>query len=422
VRKREVFGWGMYDFANSAYTTVVITTVYSAYFVATVCVDADWATLAWTAALSLSYLLIMLSAPALGAFADQRAVKKPVLAVLTVGCVLGTLGLAATGPGDLWLALALIVLSNWCFGSGENITAAFLPELASAKGMGRISGYSWALGYLGGLVALGVCLWQINQAQAAGEPATRFVPVSMLITGAFFAAGALLTFALLRERAVPQGRESLGELFRSSVRQTLSSLRGLRDWPELKRFLWCIVAYQAGIQVVIALAAIYATQALGFSVTQTIWMILVVNITAAIGAGLFGLLQDRLGHRLSLMLCLAGWTLTTCLLAATRSTSTFWVAANLAGLNLGAAQSAGRALVGYMAPAQRTGEFFGLWGLAVKAASVIGPLTYGVFSFASGNNHRLALLATAGFFVVGMLLLAKLDVEAGHQRANPRLH
>ena len=196
---------------------------------------------------------------------------------------------------------------------------------------------------------------------------------------------------------------------------------GCANGRNLSAFLWCIVAYQAGIAVVIALAAIYATQALGFSVTQTIWMILVVNITAAIGAGAFGFVQDRLGHRRSLMLCLAGWTLTIILLGASNSQTMFWVAANVAGLNLGAAQSAGRAMVGYLAPAARTGEFFGLWGLAVKAASVIGPLTYGLLSFVTGNNHRLAMLATGGFFIAGMFLLARVDVQAGHKRASAKL-
>jgi UMF1 family MFS transporter len=417
VRKSEVLGWAMYDFANSAYTTVVITAVYNAYFVATVCAGADWGTLAWTAALSVSYLLIMLTAPALGAYADQRAVKKPVLIVLTIGCVLTTAGLAATGAGDLWLALTLIVLSNWFYGSGENIAAAFLPELATSKGMGRISGFSWSLGYLGGLLALGVCLWQISAAQSAGQAATHFVPVSMLVTAGFFAGGALLTFVLLRERAVAGSRESFGVLLRGSLRQTWRSLRQLQRWPELRRFLYCIVAYQAGIQVVIALAAIYATQALGFSITQTIQMIVIVNLTAAVGAALFGLLQDRIGHRRSLLLALAGWVLTIALLVVGDSQAMFWVAANLAGLNLGAAQSAGRALVGYMAPVAHSGEFFGLWGLAVKAASVIGPLTYGLLSFVSGGNHRVAMLATGLFFIVGMLLLLRVDVSAGHQRA-----
>lgn len=417
VRVRELMGWSMYDFANSAYTTVIITAIYNAYFVGTVCEGADWGTLAWTLALSASYLLIMFTAPALGVYADQRAVKKPVLFVLTVGCVLGTLALAATGPGDVWLAVILLVLSNWCYGSGENIAAAFLPELATARGMGRISGFSWALGYCGGLLALGLCLVYINAVQADGVAATTFVPVSLLITAGFFALGATFTFGLLRERAVPQGRETLGELVRGSLRQTCTSLRDLAHWPELRRFLWCIVAYQAGIQVVIALAAIYAAQVLGFSTQQTILMIVLVNITAAVGAGLFGIVQDRLGHRRSLLLCLAGWVLTIALLVLGRDQAVFWIAANLAGLNLGAAQSAGRAIVGYLAPADRTGEFFGLWGLAVKAASVIGPLSYGVLSFVSGNDHRLAMLATGGFFVLGMALLWSLDLARGHRRS-----
>lgn len=418
VAKREMFGWAMYDFASSAYTTVVITTVYNAFFVATVCEGARWGTLAWTLALSLSYLLILLTAPALGVYADQRARKKRLLMWFTAGCVLGTLGLMLTGPGTVWLALALIVFSNFCFGSGENLTAAFLPELARPTGMGRISGFSWALGYVGGLLALVVCLLAINGSKRAGLDAGFYVPATMLVTAVFFVLGSLCTFVWLRERALPQQHQSgLKQLILASLSDTWTSLKGLRAWPELKALLVCILAYQAGIQTIITLAAIYATQALGFSTEQTLVMICVVNITAAIGAAGFGFLQDRLGHRLSLALCLLGWILTIVLLGLSHGLTMFWIAANLAGLNLGAAQSAGRAMVGYLAPPTRTGEFFGLWGLSVKAASILGPLTYGLLSYLTHNNHRVAMLATGLFFIAGLLLLLRVDVQGGHRRA-----
>lgn len=413
VRRRELFGWAMYDFANSAYTTVVITTVYSAYFVAAVCENARWGTLAWTAVLSLSYLLILLTAPAMGAFADQRGAKKRLLLWLTLGCVLGTLGLMLTGPGTVALALGLILLSNWCFGSGENVTAAFLPELARPEAMGKVSGFSWSLGYIGGLVALAACIaWLKLGPDAAGVPGT------LAITAAFFALGSVCTFVWLKERATPHpgGPQGFVALVRDSLGQTLASLRGLKDWPELKQLLWCILAYQAGIMTIITLAAIYATQALGFTTEQTLLMIGVVNITAAIGAFAFGYVQDALGHRRALALCLIGWILTIVLLGVGQGNTAFWIAANLAGLNLGAAQSAGRAMVGYLAPPARTGEFFGLWGLSVKAASILGPLSYGLISFLTDNNHRIAMLATGVYFVLGWWILRTLDMQRGRAR------
>jgi UMF1 family MFS transporter len=211
VRFREVWAWSMYDFANSAYTTVVITAVFGAYFVGAVAGNAPWATFAWTAALSASYALILVTGPLLGAWADAHAAKKRLLLYSTAGCVLFTALLWFASPGAVALALALLVLSNFFFGTGENLIAAFLPELADSKAMGRVSGWGWAFGYLGGLLALGICLFYIQKNQ--GKPAAEFVPVCMLITAAFFALAATPTFLFLRERATARpGRPILDTL------------------------------------------------------------------------------------------------------------------------------------------------------------------------------------------------------------------
>ncbi len=282
MRPREVWAWAMYDFANSGYTTVVITAVFNAYFVGVVAGGADWATFAWTAALSLSYALIMLTAPLVGAYADAHAAKKKLLVLTTAGCVLGTALLGLAGPGDLWLACALIVVSNFFFGTGENVVAAFLPELAKGDALGKVSAWGWSLGYIGGLITLAVCLAYVIWAEAHGHSAQQYVPVTMLITAAIFAAASLPTFLLLKERAVPQ-RNAQGTYVRAFARvgQTLRHARRYRD---LARFLVCIVLYQSGVQTVIALAAIYAQQAMHFSTRDTLLLILVVNVTASLGA------------------------------------------------------------------------------------------------------------------------------------------
>lgn len=412
VRRREAVSWAMYDFANSGYTTVVITAIYNSYFVASVAGAAPWATFAWTAALACSYALIVISAPPLGAWMDVRANKKRVLAATTAGCVLGTAALALTGPGTLWLAIALIVLSNWCYGTGENVSAAFLPELARPEGLGRVSGWSWALGYLGGLAVLGVCLAWVLAAQARGAAATAYVPATMLITAAAFALTALPVFVWLRERAAPQ-TPAHGGHWRAGFARLEDTLRHLPRHRDLATLLAAIVAYQAGIQTVIVLAGVYATQALGFDMAQTITLILVVNLTAALGAAGFGHVQDRIGHRRTLILVLLLWLLTVLVAWRAAGPAIFWVAANLAGLGLGAAQSAGRALVGALAPERRRGEFYGLWGLAVKLASIIGPLTYGAVSWMSAGDHRTAMLATGVFFVIGLAILHRIDVARG---------
>jgi len=403
----------MYDFANSGYTTVVITAVFSAYFVSVVAGNAPWATFAWTLALSASYALVMFTAPLVGAYADAHACKKKLLWLTTLGCVGFTALLVFAVPGALGLAIIALVLSNFFFGTGENLIAAFLPELARPRALGRVSGWGWALGYVGGLMSLGASLAYINWAQAQGQGTVDFVPVSMLITATLFLLVSLPTLLLLRERAVPQTERTVRSAW-AQVRRTLSHLERL---PDLKRFLICTVLYQAGIQAVITLAAIYASQVFHFNTRQTILLVLVVNITAAIGAFFFGHVQDRIGHVRAIAFTLIGWIGVVVLAWAAPDERMFWVAANLAGLCMGASQSAGRAMVGLLAPPAQRAEFFGLWGLAVKLASIIGPLTYGVSSWLTQGNHRQALLITGSYFIAGLWALRGVQATRGYRAA-----
>lgn len=413
VRKREVFAWAMYDFANSGYTTVVLTAVFSAYFVGAVAEGASWATFAWTASLSLSYAIVMLTMPVVGAWADRHGAKKRLLAISTVGCVASTMGLSQVGPGDVVLGVTLIVLSNVFFSWGESLSAAFLPELARPEALGRVSGWGWSFGYLGGMLALGLCLVVVIQAQAAGEPATQFVPKTMWITAGVFAIASLCTFVWLRERARPHSGGGLGQAWS----QLLSTYRRARQYRDFMWLMACAVAYQGGVAVTIALAAIYAEQVIGFAQQETMVLIFVLNIAAAVGAFAFGHWQDRIGHKRALSLTLLGWVATCVIAALTTTKGGFWYAAAIAGLCMGSSQSAGRALAGLFAPAAQLAEFYGLWTFATRLASIIGPLSYGVIAWGTGGNQRLAIGSTAVLFVVGWLLLQRVNVERGRQAA-----
>ena len=157
----------------------------------------------------------------------------------------------------------------------------------------------------------------------------------------------------------------------------------------------------------------YAEQVLGFKQTQTMMLIFLVNIASAVGAFAFGYWQDRIGHRPALAVTLVGWILMTVLAVAATGPGLFWVAAVLAGLCMGSSQSAGRAMAGAFAPQQRLAEFFGLWTFATRLAAIIGPMTYGVVTLLTAGNHRLAILSTGVFFVIGLLVLTRVDVPRG---------
>ena len=416
VRPREVLGWAMYDFANSGYTTVVITAVFAAYFVGGVAGGAAWATLAWTVGLSISYAMVMMTMPGLGSWADRHAAKKRLLVLVTLGCVLSTAAMAAIGPGDVLLALALLIVSNTFYSWGESLTASFLPELARPEAMGKVSGWGWALGYVGGMLALGISLVYVLSAQARGETAAQFVPVTLLVTAAIYGAAALVTFALLREHAKPMP-QAAAQSWLASLVQLRQTWREAAPYRDFRQLMACAVAYQAGVAVAIALAAIYAEQVIGFEKQETMVLIFVLNIAAFVGAFGFGYVQDALGHKRALALTIVGWILTCALAAFSSTKGMFWWAAAVAGLCMGSSQSGGRAMAGLMVPPKRLAEFFGLWTFAIRLASIVGPLSYGLITWLTGGNQRLAIASTAFLFVLGLWLLRPVDVERGHRQA-----
>ena len=419
VLKREKFAWAMFDFANSGYTTVVLTAIYSTFFVGVISQDLNngTATLLWTITIAIANGLVLFSSPIIGAISDFSRNKKAILRGTTIGCVIFSALLYFTGPGDIALAIVLVILSSVMFFTGENIIAAFLPEISKPEEMGKLSGYGWTLGYIGGLMVLGLCLFYVDWAQAQAQSAEQFVPVTMLIVALCFALASLPTFIWLKERGAQQvkpANQSYGQIGFQRLKETWQHAHKYQD---LFRFLIALTVFTCGINTVVVLAAVYAQEVMGFETQDTIKLILVVNITAAIGAFVFGIIQDKLGSINTLRITLLIWISATTLAFFTQSVDMFWVVANLVGIALGASQSAGRALVGMFSPADRNGEFFGLWGLATKLAAIIGPLSYGLVTFITQGDHRLALLSTTLFFIVGIILLFTVNEKRGRLAA-----
>lgn len=415
----------MYDFANSGFTTVVMTAIFNAWFVGAIAGGAGGlaegtATLLWTSTVAAANLLVLFASPLVGALGDQRAIKKQLLAVTTVGCVGATAALALPAPGDYVLAMAIVLVGTVMFASGESLIAAFLPEIAAPDHMGRISGYGWSLGYIGGVLALVLCLGWVQWADSQGLPTQAGIDGSMLITAALFAVAAMPTFLFLRERATPQAMPASSHNLVQAVFARLGrTLREVQRFRDLSRLLVTIMVYQSGVITVVVLAAVYAQEVMGFSTEELLVLIIVVNITSALGAWLFGFFQDRIGSVKALAASLAIWTLAVFLAYVSDGRAAMWVVGNLVGLAMGASQSIGRALVGQFTPLARTGEFFGLWGLANRLAALLGPMSYGLVTFFSGGNHRLAILSTLAFFVAGLLLLLGVDERRGMAAAAP---
>lgn len=420
--RKELWAWALFDFANSGYTTVVQTTIFSAYFVGIVVGHSDFAdgtgTLLWSLAIGSANFIVMIFAPIIGAVADYRASKKTFLLLSSIGCVTATVALAWVGPGDIVAGMILVTASAIMFAFGENLIAAFLPELVPKEKMGRMSGYGWSLGYFGGLLTLSACLAYIFWAENQGFSGEHYVPVTLLFTAGIFALTAMPTFFWLRERAIPTESDVGVSLFRASFSRLAVTLKHALQYRDLFKFLMTLTIYQSGVSTVVVLAAIYAQEVMGFSPKELIILIMVVNVTAAAGAFACGHLQDRIGSVFTLAITLIFWILAIVTAILVQEAVYMWLIGNLIGLAMGGSQSVGRALVSQFTPAGRSGEFLGLWGLVNRLSAILGPLSYGLVNYLSHGDHRQALLSTLIFFIAGLLMLSSVNEQRGKQAAD----
>lgn len=430
ARRREIFGWCMFDFANQAYTLLIITVIFGDLYTRLIVGDApDYrlGNLLWSLALCLSYALVVASAPLLGAVMDHARAKKRMLFASYLITVASTALLYHVQPGHVWLGFALIVISNTAYSAGESFIASFLPFLGERHELGHISGLGWALGYAGGLVAAGFVMLFLGEASAENFERMRWVGPFAAV---FFLVGAIPTFVWLREPAVG-ARQPLGmTVVRTAYRRLAHTARSTAEFPDLAWLFVSILFALAGVYVIVAFSFIYGAQVIGWSEATRNLMFIVVQITALLGAVLFGMLQGRLGGRRTYALTLLLWiaailaiyfvapltaALNAALGLALRAEQVFLFAGLLSGLSLGSSQSVGRALVGMFAPESRAAELFGFWGLFSKLAAIFGIFGVGLLQWLFGLQG--AVLFCILLFAAALLPLRRIDEARGIRAA-----
>lgn len=423
---REIFGWAMFDFANQAYTLLIVTVVFGDLYTRVIVADApDYrlGNLLWSLALCASYLLTVLGAPVFGAFMDYARAKKRMLFASYLLTVLGTALLYFVEPGLVWLGFALIVLSNTAYAVGESFIASFLPFLGAPDELGRVSGFGWALGYAGGLVAAGFTLVYLGEPSAENFDRIRWVGPFAAV---FFLVAAIPTFMWVREPPVGQRRPLSSSLFAIGFARLRTTLRAVSRFPDLARLYVSILFAMAGVYVIVAFAFIYGAQVIGWSEATRNLMFIVVQVTALAGALVFGNLQGRLGGRLTYALTLLLWIAAILAIHSVDDLTAsvnrlfgttyaveqvFLFAGSLAGLSLGSSQSVGRALVGAFAPETRAAELFGFWGLFSKLAAIFGLFGVGLLQYAFGLEG--AVLFCIILFALALVPLATIDEARG---------
>jgi MFS transporter, UMF1 family len=430
--KREIFGWAMFDFANQAYTLLIITVVFGDLFTRVIVGndggDYRLGNFLWSLALSTSYLMVVVCSPIAGAIMDYTASKKRFLFASYLLTVVATAALYFVAPGYALLGVLLLIVSNFGYSIGEAFIASFLPDLGPPEDLGKISGFGWALGYVGGMASAVFVLLVLGEVSAENFERIRWVGPW---AAAFFLVTAIPTFLWVRERGrsrpLPpgQGYVAVGV---SRVRGTLRSLGHHRDLAVL---LLSMFFAMSGIYIIITYAFIYGAQVIGWDAEVRTLMFVIVQLTAAAGALGFGYIQDRVGAKRTYQVTLVMWMTAILLIYLTPALSgwlslllgrpveaqhVFLVVGSVAGLSLGSCQSATRTLVGLFAPLSRTAEFFGFWGLSLKLAGVVGLLSIGLLQAALGLQT--AVLFCVLLFGMALVISRTVDEARGRQMAD----
>ena len=413
VTTREVLAWCLFDFANSSFTTIITTVAFSVYFVQVVAAGegpAGTGEALWGRTYALSMILVALLSPILGAMADHQAAKKPYLAAVTALCIACTALLYFVQAGDILLGLVLFGLANVGFELGYTFYNAFLVELADRRAMGRISGYGWGFGYVGGLVSLALAYPFVKGGLAPDN--VDSYRQSFLMTAGFFLVAGLPTFLYLRERALPQA--SLPGISRWAIGfgRLARTFREIRRYRQLFLYLIAFLIYADGINTVVIFSGIFAAQVLGFSPGDLIIYFLITQVTAGLGSYGFGILTDRIGGKRVIGLTLGLWLGIVVWAFTVRTATEFYAIGLVAGAALGGNQAASRTLLGLFTPVGRQAEFFGFFAVSGKFAAILGPILYGQIALWTGSQ-RLAVLALGVFFLAGWAFLGLVDEKAG---------
>lgn len=424
--KREIFGWAMFDFANQAYTLLIITVVFGDLYTRVIVADApDYrlGNLLWSLSLATSYLLVVLCAPIAGAIMDATASRKKFLFASYLLTVITTALLYFVAPGWAMLGVVLLILSNFAYSIGEGFIASFLPALGPPEDLGKISGFGWALGYVGGLVSAVFVLIALGEVSADNFERIRWVGPWAAF---FFLVAAIPTFLWLKERGQRQTLPAGQHHWQVGVQRVRSTLKHIRQRRDLAVLLGSVFFSMSGIYIVISYAFIYGAQVIGWDEDIRTLMFVLVQITAAAGALGFGFIQDRLGALRTYRITLVMWIVAIVLIYATpivasplqrqfgwdwQAQHIFLVVGCVAGLSLGSCQSATRTLVGLFSPQTRAAEFFGFWGLSMKLAGFVGVLGVGLLQLWIGLQT--SILFCGVLFAVALVISYRVDEARG---------
>jgi UMF1 family MFS transporter len=407
TNRRAIFAWVLYDFANSPFTTLVVTFVYARYFTEAIAANSIEGTTLWGYAMSITALLVSLTSPALGALADQGGYRKRFLVAATLLCSGATAALYGVLPGQVAAALVILVIANVAFELAGVFYNAYLPELTSKERIGRLSGWGWGVGYIGGLLALGVALITLALPETpwfgfSAENGQNIRATNLLVAVWFlvFALPAVLWLHDNKSARSPQPR-----VVRRSFEQLTQTFREIRRHRETVKFLIARLFYNEGLVTIFAFGAIYASGTFGFSVTDVLIFGIVINVAAGFGAIVMGYVDDWLGAKRTIVMSLVGLIIAAVIGVSAQSPAWIWVVGIVVGIFSGPNQAASRSLMGRYVPAGMESEFYGFFAFSGKLTALIGPSLLAFVTDVT-QSQRAGMSVVIVLFAIGLALIS----------------
>ena len=411
--RRTLVSWCMYDWANSAFNTLVITFFYSAYFSQVMAPDTDRGMQMWAWAISASGLLIAILSPILGTVADRSGRRRRYMILFSYVCIAFTVLLTFVSPTmarATTMALIIVVIANVSFELAVVFYNSYLPSLVPRDRIGRLSGYGWGLGYAGGLVCLAIAFYGFfgdSPRFGISTVAGFNIRATNLLVAGWFLLFSIPMFLFVRDEPSASARVRMGEVLEDLKR----TFRDISQYRDMARFLIARLVYNDGLVTVIAFASIYAAGTFHMTFAELSILGIVLNLLAGLGAWVFGFVDDRIGGKKTIMITLVALSVAVIVAVLAPTKTWFWAAGVLVGIFLGPNQSASRSLMGRFVPAEHAGEFFGFFAFSGKVTSFLGPLVLG---FVAGSfGQRAGVSTVLIFFVVGGLLLSTVNEQAG---------
>lgn len=417
--RRSLISWWLYDFANSPFSALVVTFIYATYFTQVIAANPVIGTTYWSRAVTITAIVVAISSPILGTLADRGGYRKFFLAFLTLVCVGATCGLFTILPGQVLPALTWFVVANVAYELASVFYNAFLPDIAPPGHVGRVSGYGWALGYVGGLIALLIALFGFVQPEVPWFGISKVddenIRATNLVVAAWFLVFSLPLFVWVKSKERPTPSRA-GGLVRGTFRQLSETFHEVKRYRQIVRFLVARLIYNDALITVFAFGGIYAAGTFGFTTKEILIFGIVLNITA--GAGAFGMaiLDDRWGGKRTVLLSLWGLAFATLLAIVAPNRTVFWVAGIMIGIFAGPNQSASRSLMARFIPPARENEFFGFFAFSGKATAFIGPFVLGVLTEVF-DSQRAGICIVLLLFAAGYFALRGVDEDEGIRAA-----